>query len=254
MSLVEVLPALPVTATTLASERRRTAAAEAPQGALAVVDHDARRRRPAGPPPPAPRRRRRPRRRRARPPRSRRRRSVSPRRPTNRSPGAAVAAVGARRRPRPASRVAGLEAAAAGGRRISAQRQRQHRRVAGPRDAAAAASELLCGDLAVVEVDRRRARGSGRCSCPLPAITSGVAGPRLAQRQRGWPRAGRARPRRASRASGGTPARISSMIASGSSLRGLSEVTHGEVGELGARRRPSAAACRGRGRRRSRRR
>ena len=49
-----------------------------------------------------------------------------------------------------------------------------------------------------------------------------------------------------------TPAVISAMIASGSSLRGLSVVTIGAVGQPAGDARPSAGACRGRGRRRSR--
>ena len=93
-----------------------------------------------------------------------------------------------------------------------------HQRAPTARSAARATAASSNGTL-------RPPASSWPCSCPLPAITTTSPGRSAgdgARRSRpGGPRCARRR----SRGRAGTPARISSMIAPGSSERGLSEVT-----------------------------
>ena len=89
-----------------------------------------------------------------------------------------------------------------------------------------------------------RRRTPGRCSWPLPAITT--TSPAAASPTARSIAARRSTQRSTPAAPAGTPARISSMIASGSSERGLSDVTIA-TSAAAPRPRPSAGACRGRG-------
>ena len=77
-----------------------------------------------------------------------------------------------------------------------------------------------------------------------------IARQRRRRRRARWRRRDRARPSAASSCRRGS----ASMIACGSSLRGLSLVSHDAIGQASRPWRPSAAACRDRDRRRSRRR
>ncbi len=194
MSLTEVLPVEPVIPTTGQPSSRRTARASrcsASSGSAAREDPaaglgrgQARRR--------APGRRRPPRRRPRAPPAACSPPSMrSPRRPKNRSPAPRLARVdhGALRRARSAL---GDDLAAGLGRR-SAPPRADHRFTAGERE------QLLAGDLAVVERDLAAA-------LELLALLVALAGDRRpcrrARRRRARarsPRAGRARPRSASR-------------------------------------------------------
>ena len=225
MSLVEVLPALPVMATTRAGTRPRTWPARRPSAA-------------------SPRRRRSCAARWAGAPRSRRARPRRPRRPSS-----AAAANGRRRsarraarrtgRPRATARLSvqtrsttGLAARRPRGGRRRRRRPRQGQRIrsaAHARDSPAAAAsaspprpQRLAGDLAVVEGDLLVADDLPAL-VPLAGDQDDVAGARLVH--------GEADGRAAIgldtmvALAGARRRRISSMMASGSSLRGLSEVT-----------------------------
>ena len=100
----------------------------------------------------------------------------------------------------------------------------------------------------------RPSSNSWPCSWPLPAITTRSPGARPAERGGDRARGGRARRRRFAAVRSATPSSIWAMIASGSSERGLSEVTTGRSESSRAGPRPSAAASADRDRRRSRRR
>ena len=99
-----------------------------------------------------------------------------------------------------------------------------------------------------------------RRACIAPRSPARARAPCRRSRRRRPARRARSRGAIARARSGSTsgsplaPARISSMIARGSSLRGLSEVTIATSASSVGDRGPSAGACRGRGRRRSRRR
>ena len=236
-SLVDVLPTEPVTrdhgGAELAPPRRAPARRSAASGSSAAST--------APPRQPAPRaraRRARPR----RPPPARRRRTAPP---STRSPDEADEQVARPDRARvdrpraPARRRRRAHELARRPRRRPARRPRRSRR-----DTAASASRATAtssnGSL-------RPPANSWPCSWPLPAITT--TSPGCGERDRAADRRAPVDVALDVRAPPGTPARISSMIASGSSERGLSEVTSADVGQPRARSRPSAGACRGRGRR-----
>ncbi len=217
MSLTEVLPTEPVIPTTRAPSARRQARASACSAAsgsstaktqpavevaceLAPARDRLDRRRPRRPPRSPPRRTRR--RRRARRAGRRRGRPARPR--ASRSPPAAASPARPRRRPRRP-----IAAAISSGVELHA--------------GAAQLPQLLAGDLAVVEGDLAAVLELLALLVALAGDHDRVARPARAQRQRD---------RRApvgldldARRRRSIPARISAMIASGSSERGLSEVT-----------------------------
>ena len=126
----------------------------------------------------------------------------------------------------------GHEAEAAGDEEGNHGWSRTFRGAAGPRDGAddGGAGERLSRHHPVVERDSAGRRPSGWSRGPCRRPRRRRRGGRRPPPAR-WRRAGRARPRPAAPA--GTPARISSMIARGSSERGLSEVRIDPVGEPG---------------------
>ena len=186
MSLVEVLPALPVMPTTLTPERRRTAVGQVLQRAQAVVDDDARRGR------------------------RQRRRGLGAhddRRRAARERGAAyVVAVeaarpGGRRTGRPAARLRlsvqtrrDLDAAGRPTSRRPPQAAATSPRVSGSTASPvpAQAGELFLGDRAVVEGDLAVADELALL-VTLAGDDDGVAGPAPRAARCGWPRGGRAR-------------------------------------------------------------
>ena len=163
---------------------------------------------------------------------------VLPGRPTKRSPGpASRESIDHARGPgRP--RGAGATSRAPGGLGDAAQATTSRTAQRLPRD----------GD--VVERHLAPPASSWPCSWPLPAMTT--TSPGAGQLDRARDRLAAVDDRLGARRR--LPRGPRAMIASGSSERGLSEVTIDDVGQLARRSRPSAGACRGRGRRRSRRR
>ena len=269
MSLTDVLPADPVIPTTAAAQLAppgpgerlqrgerigggRAPSRHGPRPALSGRARDASARAPARPRRP----RRRPRAPRAAnsPPSA-----CSPGRPKNRSPGAASresttarsgppARAGDQRPRRRPRRRCGLATA----RSCRALWARPRTHASDPLEA----PQLLPATSRSSNGIFRPPANSCPCSWPLPAMTTVSPGPAapnasaIAARRSGstsirGARRPRGRPARRS------PARISAMIASGSSERGLSEVTTQASASSSARSRPSAGASHGRDRRRT---